>query len=345
MDIEYYIDIVRFINVAMILVVIMLFAKNWNRDQHVKIGIFYLISIICYLFVSWKLVNGTVWIHFMAVGASSVPILFWYFSKSIFDDSYKIGRNQLLLYIGVSIVQYILFYCNYVLLYENSNEWFIPIFNSTSQTISLTFIVLGIAEAYRGRSIDLLESRIKFRTIFIFTTGLLITMTLIVELSFGQNHGVLYLSLLQKIGITIMLFAFFYFLIEFKSGFFFEKLKETSYKPEANPEIAEKLNELISVKKIYLQEGMTIRKLSEQMNEKEYKVRRYINQHLNFRNFNDFLNSHRIQDACEILLDKSKTNLSILEIAYNLGFSSIGPFNKAFKIHTNTTPTTYRKQG
>jgi AraC-like DNA-binding protein len=344
MTIEYYIDIVRFIDIALLLVVIMLFVKNWKRDQHVKIGIFYLVSIICYLLVSWKLVNGTVWIHFMAFGASSVPILFWYFSKSIFDDSYKIDRSQVLLYIGIGLLQYILFYCNYILYNENSNEWFIPIFNSASQTISLTFIVLGIAEAYRGRTIDLLESRIKFRSIFIFTTGLLITMTLIVELSFGQGDGASYLSFLQKIAIAIMLFAFFYFLAEFQSGFFFEKQKEISYKPEADTEIVEKLNTLISIDKIYLQEGMTIRKLSEQMNEHEYKVRRYINQHLGFRNFNDFLNSHRIQDACEVLLDKSKSKLTVLEIAYALGFSSIGPFNKAFKIHTGTTPTAYRKQ-
>jgi len=84
MNIEYYIDIVRFIDIALILVVIMLFAKNWNRDQNVKIGIFYLISVICYLLVNWNIIFNTIYFYFLVGGSFSLPILFWYFSKSIF---------------------------------------------------------------------------------------------------------------------------------------------------------------------------------------------------------------------------------------------------------------------
>jgi len=237
-----------------------------------------------------------------------------------------------------------LFYYTFVLGGRRFDFWYTPIINSGTQIISFIFIVFGIGEAYRGRLVDLLESRIKFRTTFILVTGFLIIFTLIGELVISQEESEGYLSLLQKITIGIILFVFFYFLIEFKPGFFFETQKEVSIQNEANPVIAEKLNTLINSEKIYLQEGLTIRKLSEQMNEQEYKVRRYINQHLNFRNFNDFLNSYRIQDACELLLDEKKTDLTVLEIAYSLGYNSLGPFNRAFKIHTGTTPTTYRKQ-
>lgn len=344
MPIEYYIDLVRFADLMIIALIIMLFIKNWNRDQNVKIGIFYLISIICYLLISWELIRHSGWKRIIQSGAYSVPVLFWYFSKSIFDDSYKINKNHLLFYLGVIFIQNLLYYYNYILDGKNANIWFTPILSSTSQIISLTFIILGIAEAYRGKFQDLLESRLRFRTIFIFTTGFLILLTLIAEISVSQRESGLYLSLLQKISIGVILFTFFYFLVEFKSGFFFEKRKSQEPKADADPKISQSFNRLISQEKIYLQEGLTIRRLSEQMNEQEYKVRRYINQHLDFRNFNDFLNSYRVQDACEILLDETKSDQTILEIAYSLGYSSLGPFNKAFKDHTGTTPTAYRKQ-
>lgn len=88
---------------------------------------------------------------------------------------------------------------------------------------------------------------------------------------------------------------------------------------------------------------MTIRELAELMNEQEYRLRRMINGQLGFRNFNDFLNQYRINDACEILSDAAQARKTILEIAYDLGYQSIGPFNKAFKDLKGLTPTAYRK--
>jgi AraC-like DNA-binding protein len=64
---------------------------------------------------------------------------------------------------------------------------------------------------------------------------------------------------------------------------------------------------------------------------------------LGFKNFNDFLNKYRVNEACGILTDPSQNEKTILEIAYSLGYQSIGPFNKAFKDLKDTTPTAFRK--
>jgi AraC-like DNA-binding protein len=79
------------------------------------------------------------------------------------------------------------------------------------------------------------------------------------------------------------------------------------------------------------------------MGEQEYRLRRLINGELGFRNFNDFLNQYRVNEACEVLSDPSQNRKTVLEIAYSLGYQSIGPFNKAFKELTGTTPTAFRK--
>lgn len=343
MSIEYYNDLLRAVDITMLTLMIILFIKNWKRDQNVQIGIFYLLSLILFLLVNWKIVDDTIWFVILEIGDLSIPILFWYFCKSIFDDDFKLGKKYLLLYVINLFVLYVLFYFTQFGKL-NSSAWYFLIIKHTSHVISLVYVILGIGEAFRNKSVDLLESRIKLRARFILVAGFLNVLTLIITISGNFSGNDDYFMLFQIIAIGIILFMIFYYLVEFKSGFFFKKANIKTVVIKADSKISEGLNHLIRIDKIYLQEGLTIRKLSDQMNEQEYKVRKYINQHLGFRNFNDFLNSYRIQNACELLLDEKKSDLTVLEIAYSLGYNSLGPFNKAFKNHTGVTPTTYRKQ-
>ncbi len=97
-------------------------------------------------------------------------------------------------------------------------------------------------------------------------------------------------------------------------------------------------------RELYRNERLTIGQLAESLGEHEYKTRRVINQEMGYRNFIDFINSYRIREATTLLRDRTKSNLTILEIAYKTGFNSIGPFNRAFKQATGFTPTDYRKK-
>jgi AraC-like DNA-binding protein len=46
----------------------------------------------------------------------------------------------------------------------------------------------------------------------------------------------------------------------------------------------------------------------------------------------------------EILQNPKKSELTILEILYEVGFNSKSSFNTAFKKHTNQTPTQFREK-
>ena len=52
------------------------------------------------------------------------------------------------------------------------------------------------------------------------------------------------------------------------------------------------------------------------------------------------LNDIRIEHACKLL---SHSNLTVSEIAYEVGFNNLSHFNKRFKGVTNQTPTEYKK--
>ncbi|MEM9673507.1 MAG: helix-turn-helix domain-containing protein, partial [Bacteroidota bacterium] len=110
-----------------------------------------------------------------------------------------------------------------------------------------------------------------------------------------------------------------------------------------DPILVDKIQAKMAQEKLYQLEKLTIGQLAKQLNEQEYKVRRAINQDLGFNNFLDFVNSFRIQEAAAMLGDQSNVDLTILQIAYQTGFNSIAPFNRAFKLYTGMTPTNYRK--
>ena len=94
---------------------------------------------------------------------------------------------------------------------------------------------------------------------------------------------------------------------------------------------------------IWRQEGLSIAALSAAAEAPEHRVRRAINQGLGHRNFASYVNAARIRAACALLSDPARADLPVLSIAYDTGFASLGPFNRAFRTITGQSPTEYRK--
>jgi AraC-like DNA-binding protein len=90
--------------------------------------------------------------------------------------------------------------------------------------------------------------------------------------------------------------------------------------------------------------GLTIRTLAEKLQHPEHQLRRLINGHLQYRNFSAFLNSYRIAAAKRQLADAERVRVPVLTLALELGYASLGPFNRAFKAETGTTPSEYRQR-
>ena len=91
----------------------------------------------------------------------------------------------------------------------------------------------------------------------------------------------------------------------------------------------------------YAQPDLKVADLARRLGEAEYKVSRSIAD-LGFRNFNQMANRFRIEEARRRLADPALRRLPILTIAYDCGFGSIGPFNRAFKAETGQTPQAFR---
>ena len=94
----------------------------------------------------------------------------------------------------------------------------------------------------------------------------------------------------------------------------------------------------------YRHTGLTIRELAEQLESREHILRALINKHLGFRNFNEYLNQFRIDEASRRLADPDEAHLPVLTIALDIGYRSLSPFNAAFKRRHQQTPTEFRRE-
>jgi len=106
------------------------------------------------------------------------------------------------------------------------------------------------------------------------------------------------------------------------------------------PEQLKNLLQFMETEKPYLDDKLTLQKLAEQFNLPEKQLSILINQYTG-KHFFDFINEFRINDAKTLL--KEQSQLTVLEVLYEVGFNSKSSFYTAFKKETNLTPTDYRK--
>ncbi|HEA22526.1 hypothetical protein LCGC14_1548640 [marine sediment metagenome] len=124
-----------------------------------------------------------------------------------------------------------------------------------------------------------------------------------------------------------------------------ELMAENNTTKKPSKEVLNQIEELknyMEVQKPFLNPGLTVQNLAKDTGIQPKDLSILINQHLG-QHFFDFINRYRIESAKEILSNPAKKNLTVLEILYEIGFNSKSSFNTAFKKHTGTTPTSYRK--
>ena len=98
----------------------------------------------------------------------------------------------------------------------------------------------------------------------------------------------------------------------------------------------------IKSQRLYADFDLRLSTLAKMVAVPEYKLRWHINQVLDYRNFNHFVNSFRIEEASELLIENRR--LPILSISLEVGFRSISSFNTAFKEQLLVSPSEYRRK-
>lgn len=104
-----------------------------------------------------------------------------------------------------------------------------------------------------------------------------------------------------------------------------------------------RLDKAMNENEVWRGEDLSIGALSALVGAPEHRLRKLINGTLGHRNFADYVNGRRIAAAKTALADPEQALKSVSTIAYELGFASLGPFNRAFRAATGVTPTAWRQ--
>jgi hypothetical protein len=274
MDIHELNTIIQIACVSILGLAAILLSRHAKKGLNTWTGVSLVLAVSCYLILETRFIQERKILFLIAVtGSISIPVIFFLLTKAIFDDHFKL-TSVVAIWFAIEIA---IHFCVYLKGIAAIPTWAQQTSYIVSEVVSIGFVLAGIYTAIKTGKGDLIESRMKFRSVFVMITAALIGVTLIVESMAIAKDSVDFLQILQRLSILGLTLFFLVNNFEIRPGFFFkEQLKERPPVIE-DRELRRKIETFIEEKKVYRKEGLTIRELAGMMDEQEYKVRRLIN--------------------------------------------------------------------
>ena len=272
---------------------------------------------------------------------------FWLFARGLFNDDARIGARHGAVVGAIAI----------------AGTWqqavFVPAFRAGSagtadivagfgvEAALLVLILMGLFEAARDFSVDLVERRRRLRLGFMLASGGYLAVTVAVQsynLAADVSTPLIAVrgNMLLVVGACLAAAAL---LIQPRRESWLDPVRRDAMAALNRNEAAvlARLERAIETDRVHLTEGLSIGALAERLDTSEHVLRQAINRGMGYRNFNDFLHAYRIREACAELARPEQAREPVLAIAMAVGYGSIGAFNRAFKARIGMTPTDYRR--
>lgn len=266
--------------------------------------------------------------------ANAIPPALLWFTWAVFEDRPGLPR--------AFVVAALAYLAVVVVLWPSGTPGGPPVvIGAGVQSFKLGFAGAAILLIWRGRHVDLVERRLRLRRVFV--AGIALMVAIVVTAEFISNWNVpVALELVGMVGIFGLALAL--NLAFLRPGSLLTKpatlpvVPETGAEPE-DPLIAALLRSMRE-ERLYADHDLRIATLASRLGVPEYRLRRTINQQLGYRNFNQFVNGFRIDEAARRL--ETDRELPILTIALDVGFRSVSSFNTAFRERFGMAPSEYR---
>jgi len=272
-------------------------------------------------------------------------VVFWLFTRALFDDSFELRWWHAGVWFAV--VAFSLVNCA-LLTSSGGNSGRLAVI--AINLLVLGFIALAVIQTVASWSADLVEERRRVRVFIVVAAALYGGLNAILHLTIPGGAAAQIANVLNGALLTCIVAAICMAMLRVGGVELFAAApvaRETPAQPDtsaADQKLVDALMRLMADERIYRHENVTIGALATKLRIPEYRLRRLINQKLGYRNFNVFLNNHRIEEAKAALADPAQAEVPVITIAMDAGFASLGPFNRAFKATTGLTPTEYRRQ-
>lgn len=269
-------------------------------------------------------------------------VVFWLFTRALFDETFSVRWWHGLVWAAVAAFSFV------------NCLWLVPLYGARSAIVAINLIALGfiglaLLQTVASWSADLVEGRRRVRVFVVSAAALYGGLNAILQISMAGGGSAEIANVLNSAALVAIVAAIAIAMMRVDGADLFPaapaiKIETAVAEPgAADRKLIDALMRLMSDERIYRHDNVTIGTLATRLAIPEYRLRRLINQRLGYRNFNVFLNEHRIAEAKAALADPSQAEVPVITIAMDAGFQSLGPFNRAFKAITGITPTEYRR--
>jgi AraC-like DNA-binding protein len=291
--------------------------------------------------------HGSIWFVPVLALCAGNPAVFWLFTRAVFDDSFRPAPWHALLWLALVL-------CPIAGLFGAEFAVARPVMIAR-QVVPVALVLLALVQTVKDWRSDLVEGRRRLRLFIVAAAALHTAVTVTVELALGTERVPPALHVLNAGALAAIAAIIAVLLLQADLESVLAGPSVVAAPPQqaptaapprdepVDPAVLAALEHLMTIDRLYRQEGLTIGALAGKLGLPEHRLRRTINRGLGFRNFNEYLNRHRLADAKQALADPSQAEVPILTIALDSGFQSLGPFNRAFKADTGMTPTEFRR--
>jgi AraC-like DNA-binding protein len=269
-------------------------------------------------------------------------VVFWLFTRALFDETFKLRAWHGLVWAAVAAFSFV------------NCLWIAPATGRSVRLsiiainlIALGFIVLAVTQTITSWSSDLVEKRRGVRVFIVGAAALYGGLNAISQILWSGGGSEI-ANTVNSAALAAVVAAIAFAMMRVDGAELFPVVPVAQAEPVvadagADQKLVDALMRLMADERIYRHDNISIGTLATKLKIPEYRLRRLINRRLGYRNFNVFLNEHRIAEAKAALADPSQAEVPVITIAMDAGFQSLGPFNRAFKATTGVTPSEYRK--
>lgn len=285
---------------------------------------------------------------FAAALSGNSAVFLWWFCLSIFDDDFRLGRLEL----GVGAAWFVIFLADRTAPHHGFGP---PGYSWLLIPFGFAMVVHLAWRVVRDRGGDLIESRRRSRLLAVAALATVLAVDLAVDVMFGVGWKPQGFTVTQNALIVLVALGLAAWLVrpnpELLSAGLVPIDPEAPYSglartrpvaPSAETRLLRRLNDLMTVQRIYLDPRLTFERFVQAMGAPEAVVRRLINRQLGYRHFRGFLNAYRVRAARQALADPARSGEKMSSIAFDAGFASLASFNRAFKLVEGRSPSDCR---
>ncbi len=291
-----------------------------------------------------------------------IPAVLWLLTFSLFSDEDHIPGIYVTILVGYIVLQTagtILEIWSSVALQESTTLYMMVIL--LPQTVMCALALHSIYLAAKGYYSDLIETRRTARVVFVVCVAIVILLVLgngllesVGYLTAGNDAQAVELFPEPMIATYILLLMICMHLFTYKlrddvdllvnlpaskSCTSNDTVESLATPLDTEEKLARTIIDVMTQERLYREEKYTLAQFASHLHVPEHRLRHIINKRMRYRNFNQFLNKFRVREAVESLSNHDKP---ISSIAYEVGFSTLSVFNRAFKENTGKTPSEYR---